>query len=55
VAVLLAMKEKVVELVGDMELALQLLHDELVVMNLVSVGTSTCTMKEELWGMVRKS
>ncbi len=30
------------------------MHEAFPVMNLVSEGTSTCTTKEVLWGMVRK-
>lgn len=42
--VLLAMKEKTEELVGDMDEALHEVQEELVVMNLVSEGTSTWTI-----------
>lgn len=40
-----AVKVKVVALVGERDEAMQLVHEALVLMKVVSVGTSTCTMK----------
>jgi hypothetical protein len=40
-----AIKEKVVELAGERDVALQLVHVAFEEMKRVSVGTSTCTIK----------